>query len=121
MKRLVMLFLLSVVPLAAQTDRATVTGTVMDPSGRRVTSAAVSLTSNSTGLIRETRTNDSGVYTVTSLNTGSYSVRIEAPGFAAFVADTVTLDVGQTRTLDAKLSIAGTTTQIEVVAFKELR
>lgn len=39
MKKLLVLFLLSTVPLTAQTDRATITGTVTDPSGRRVVDA----------------------------------------------------------------------------------
>jgi hypothetical protein len=35
MRKLLLLFLLSTLPLMAQTDRATITGTVTDPSGRR--------------------------------------------------------------------------------------
>jgi hypothetical protein len=110
MKKLFLLFLLSVMPLIAQTDRASMTGTVTDPSGRRVAGA-----SDTTGLERLTKTNEAGVYTVSSLDTGSYKVTVEAPGFAEFLVEGLTLDVGQIRTLDAKLSVAGEVTQIEVV------
>ena len=114
MKKLLFLFLLSVLPLMAQTDRATMTGTVTDPSGRRVVGANLIVTSDSTGLARPTKTNEAGVYTLSSLITGTYTVSIQAEGFAPFVVEDVTLDVGQTRTLDAKLSVAGAVTQVEV-------
>jgi hypothetical protein len=115
MKKLLILFLLSVMPLVAQTDRATVTGTVTDPSGRRVAGANLVITSDSTGLERLTKTNEAGVYTVSSLDTGSYKVTVEASGFAQFLVEGLTLDVGQTRTLDAKLVVAGEVTSVEVV------
>jgi hypothetical protein len=114
MKRLFLFLLLSALPLIAQTDRGTITGTVTDPSGRRLVGANVVLRSAATGLERLSKTNDTGVYTVTSLSTGTYQITIEATGFSRFRFDDVTLDVGQTRTMDATLSVAGNTTQIEV-------
>jgi Carboxypeptidase regulatory-like domain len=114
MKKLFILFLLSVMPLMAQTDRATVTGTVTDPSGRRVVGANLVITSDITGLERLTKTNEAGVYTVSSLDTGSYNVTIDAQGFSPFRVKGLTLDVGQTRTLDARLDVAGEVTQVEV-------
>ena len=114
MKKLLVLFLLSALPLMAQTDRATITGTVTDPSGRRVVDANFEIISNDTGLARQAKTNEAGVYTLTSLNTGAYTVNIKAPGFTTFRVDALTLDVGQTRTLDAKLTVEGTITRIDV-------
>src|SRR5215471_3125682 len=114
MKRLFLFLLFSALPLIAQTDRGTITGTVTDPSGRRLVSANVVLRSAATGLERVVKTNDAGVYTLTSLSTGIYQISIEATGFSRFRFDDVTLDVGQTRTLDATLAVAGSTTQIEV-------
>jgi hypothetical protein len=114
MKKFLLLFLLSALPLMAQTDRATITGTVTDPSGRRVVGALFVITSNNTGVARETKTNDAGIFTLASLNTGSYNVRIEAAGFSAYHLDELTLDVGQTKNLDAKLSVEGGSTQVDV-------
>src|SRR3984885_13903888 len=115
MKKLsVMLLLLSAMSLLAQTDRGTLTGTVTDPSGRRGKDAIVVVKSNTTGVESLSKTDDAGVYTVTSLSTGSYVVSVQGAGFAAFRFQGVNLDVGQIRTLDAKLSVAGTSTQIEV-------
>jgi hypothetical protein len=98
----------------SQTDRGTITGTIVDPSGRRVMNARVVIKSSSTGLERQGQTNDAGVYTVTSLSTGNYQVTIKTEGFAPLQFDNVTLDIGQIRTLDAKLTVAGVMTHIEV-------
>ena len=114
MKKVLLLILLSVLPLMAQTDRATITGTVTDPSGRRVVGASLVITSNNTGVARETKTNDAGIFTLTSLNTGSYRISIEAAGFSKYHLDDLTLDVGQTKNLDARLSVEGGSTQIDV-------
>lgn len=114
MKKLLFLFLLSALPVMAQTDRATIRGTVTDPSSRRVVGALFVITSNNTGISRETKTNDAGVFTLTSLNTGSYKVSINARGFSVYRIDDLTLDVGQTKTMDAQLSIEGGTTRVEV-------
>jgi hypothetical protein len=114
MRKLLVLFLLSFLPLMAQTDRATMTGTVTDPSGRRVVGANLVITSDSTGLRRLAKTNGAGVYALSSLETGSYRVTVEAPGFAPFRVEGLTLDVGQTRTLDVKLIVAGEAKHIEV-------
>lgn len=109
-----LLLLLSMAPLEAQTDRATLTGTVTDASGARVAGAKIEITSNSTETKRETVTNRAGVYTVTSLSTGSYRASVKAQGFALYLVDDLTLDVGQIRTLDMNLAVAGEATQIEV-------
>jgi hypothetical protein len=114
MKRLFLFLLLTVLPMFGQTDRGTITGTVTDPSGRRVVGAQVVIKSSSTGLERLGKTNDAGVYTVTSLSTGDYQVAIKADGFTAFQFDDVTLDVGQIRTMDAALSVAGGSVDVEV-------
>ena len=100
--------------LRAQSDRGTLTGTVTDPSGKRIVEARVIVTSLGTGVIKTATTNDAGIYAVTSLSTGNYSVVVDSNGFSELRFDPVSIDVGQTRTLDAKLTVAGTATQVEV-------
>ena len=110
---LILLFL-STISLVAQTDRGTLSGTVTDPSGRRVVGAKIAVRSQVTGVEHLTVTNDAGIFAVTSLSTGSYVVTIDATGFAQLRFDSVDLDVGQTRTLDAKLAVSSTATEIEI-------
>jgi len=116
MKRMLtlLLLLLPVLRLSAQTDRATLTGAITDASGARVAGAKIVLTSANTETRREAVTNKAGLYTLTSLSTGIYTVEVEAGGFAKYQVDDLTLDVGQTRTLDMKLAVAGESTQIDV-------
>lgn len=114
MKKLFLFFLLGVSPLIAQTDRGAITGVVTDSTGGRVVGAKVAIRSNSTDLERVTKTNGSGIYTMTSLSTGTYQIKIEAPGFSELLLKEVSLDVGQTRSMDATLSVAGGRTQVEV-------
>jgi hypothetical protein len=46
--------------------------------------------------------------------TGTYVVAIHAPSFSTFTTDALALDVGQTRTLDVKLTMEGATEQVTV-------
>jgi Carboxypeptidase regulatory-like domain len=115
MKKLFLLLLLFPAAFAfAQTNEGTFTGTITDSSGRRIVGAKIVIKSLITGVERPTRTNGAGVYTVPSIPPGNYQLTVDADGFTQVQFENVSLDVGQIRTLDAKLSVAGTTTQIEV-------
>ena len=117
MKNLTALCLLfSALALMAQTDRATLTGTVRDQSGRVVAGAHLVVRSLSTGVEHRTTTDGAGIYVVSPLSTGLYRVTVESPGFARMQFENVNLDVGQTRTLDAKLTVASILTEIKVQA-----
>ena len=61
------LLLFSTVSLLAQTDRGTLTGTVTDPSGRRIAGAKVVIKSLATNVERPTKTDGAGVYVMTGV------------------------------------------------------
>ncbi|MGO9012882.1 MAG: carboxypeptidase-like regulatory domain-containing protein [Bryobacteraceae bacterium] len=105
-----------VFPLAAQTDRATLTGTVMDPSQRVIPGAKVAVHAVATGSEHTTVTNGAGAYTISALAVGQYTASIEAPGFTALSVEPFSLEVGQTRTLNATMSIRPVHEQANVVA-----
>jgi len=105
------LFLLAV-PAAAQVDRASLTGTVTDASGAVVVKAMVRVTHEGSGLQREGEVGTGGAYMIPQLPIGIYTIKIEAAGFRGVQFDKVELLVGQTRTLDAKLDIATSSTAI---------
>ena len=100
--------------LMAQTDQGTIIGIVRDQSGRVIVGAHLAVRSLSTNVEHKAVTDRAGVYVVTSLATGIYQVTVQSEGFASEQFNDVNLDVGQTRTLDAKLSVAGGVTQVEV-------
>lgn len=102
--------------LTAQVDRATLSGHVTDPSGANVETAAVTIDSASTGFRRETVTSPAGAFQLPALPPGSYTVVISKPGFNTARFDRVNLTVGQSRTLDAQLSVGAVSTSVEVAA-----
>jgi hypothetical protein len=99
----------------AQINRANLNGTVTDPSGARVSNAKVGLVQADTGLIRETITGSSGVYSISSLPVGRYNVTISREGFRTYVQNGIELFVGQTRTIDAQLQVGAATARVEVL------
>ena len=107
--------LILALPLVAQ-DRATLNGTLTDPSGAVVSSATVALRSAGTGLHREAATNENGIYEFSSLPAGSYDLSISKPGFKALAIQTIDLLYGQIRTIDAKLAVGETAEAVQVTA-----
>ena len=105
-----------VVMLSAQTDRATLTGTVIDPSQTVVQDARIVLTAVATGVERLSATNATGAYSFTSLPVGQYTASITARGFQTLQFKIFTLQVGETRTLNAELKIASVGQSVEVTA-----
>src|SRR6266571_1913267 len=88
----------------AQSDRGTVTGTVTDPSGAVVSSAAVTATNASTGAVHTTTTSGEGDYTLSELPAGSYKITVAVAGFKTSNQN-VTVAVQETRRLDFQLVV----------------
>ncbi len=98
---------LAATPLAraqSTTDGA-IGGTVTDPSGGVVPNASVSSENLGTGSKSANTTDESGRYQIIHLQPGFYAVEISANGFAAFKATRVTVEVGRTTTIDARLGL----------------
>ena len=65
--------------LFAQSDLGTISGFVRDPSGASVPNATVTI--KKTGIERQAATNESGVYTITNIPPGFYTMSVDAVGF----------------------------------------
>lgn len=113
---LLIVLLASVLPLAAQTDRATLTGVVMDPAQKVIPGAKVNLQAVATGIQYATATNSGGVYTFSALPVGQYTISVQAAGFSAERVENFTMEVGETRTLNVTLQVAATHSSVTVVA-----
>jgi hypothetical protein len=66
----------------AQTNSATLSGTVMDTQGAVVPDVAITISSKSTGLKRQTTTNSEGLFTLPLLPPGIYSLQAQREGFS---------------------------------------
>ncbi len=97
---------------------ATISGTIIDPSGAVVPQAQVTVHGLSTGIDRSVASDPAGSYTVPSLQPGNYSVTVHAPGFADYKLASVTLQVDQNVTANVKLGVAsaGQVVQVQGVA-----
>ncbi|HKG97293.1 MAG TPA: TonB-dependent receptor, partial [Pyrinomonadaceae bacterium] len=109
---LVVLFLLLPVTVAAQTHRGSLRGTVYDPNHAAIPGAKISVTSDATGDVRTTTTDDKGQYGVSSLPSGVYRVEVEMPSFRRH-EERIDILVNQDQRLDITLGVSGPETIID--------
>ncbi len=98
----------------AQQDAATIVGEVTDASRAVVANATITATNNATGISVTTQTNERGLYNLSGLRPGEYSISVEAPGFSKFIRTGVILQVAQVLQLDAGLQAGGIQETIQV-------
>src|ERR1051325_9336686 len=97
--------------LHAQVDTGAINGSVTAASGSVVARAVVSVRNVDKGFERNVTTTDSGVYNLPALPAGGYVLTVSAAGFSTVTIGGVTVQAGQTRTLDQRLEIAATSTE----------
>src|SRR6266478_6839106 len=76
-----------------QSESATLSGRVTDPSGSAVVGAEVVLTNTETNVEMRTKTNSAGLYVFTGVHPGSYRVAAGSPGFKTLIKENLTLHV----------------------------
>src|ERR1700722_14523009 len=89
----------------AQTQLATVSGTITDPSGAVVPGVRITIASQGTGLKRSALTDTAGEYRFAGLPTGTYSLRLEKPGFQPQIRGGVELTSAAAITINSQLVI----------------
>src|SRR5579871_361767 len=103
----------------AQIDRAGLSGTVTDASGRVLPQAEVTAVEVATGLQRKVTSTPTGTYDIPELPVGIYTITFEHRGFTTLTFVDVEEVVGRTRTLNAVLQVSGGEQRIEVSASSE--
>src|SRR2546427_174482 len=91
-------------------------GTVSDKTGSVISGAAVTVTSQGTGLSRETKTDDTGHYLTPLLPVGNYTIRVNSQGFKTVEQTDIRLQVNEQREVDFTLVPGSVTEAIEVSA-----
>ena len=112
---LVFASLLAGSPAVAQQTEARIAGTISDQNGGALPGVTVTVTSSATGAARTAVTDEQGRYTITNLPPGTYTIATELTGFGASKQD-VTVGLGDRKTVDATLQIAGLTESVNVAA-----
>src|ERR1035437_5150984 len=102
---LLLLFLPPRGTLFAQEMRATLSGTVTDPSGAAIPNANLTLLNAKTNVSVTAKSNGEGQYRVLFIDPGSYTLGAEAVGFSKYLESNISLTVSQASTVDVKLTI----------------
>jgi hypothetical protein len=115
-RRLLAIFLLSVLPAFSQDVRARVQGLVTDSTQAVIVGAQVVLTNEGTNVSAVTKTNNSGQYLFDLVIAGNYSVKVEMPGFRKFVQKNIVVQNRGDVTVDARLDIGSTAEAVTIEA-----
>jgi hypothetical protein len=104
----------------AQMSSGDIYGRVFDPDGSLVTGVSVTITHSETRVNRGTVTDDDGIYRFFLLTPGSYEVRFEASGFAIQTRRPIQIQVGQSLSIDVRLTPAELQQEIVVIGQEPL-
>ncbi len=91
-----------------------IVGEVKDATNAVLRGATVTIANHETGLKRTAQTDGAGRFSFPQLKPGSYSVRVDAPGFDPQQNDNVFAGLGQKQTVDFVLRVARSNEAVEV-------
>ena len=111
-----MTLLFSLCSLWAQTGNASVGGVVKDATGAVIPGANVSVKNAETNVARSTVANAEGIYAITNLIPGSYTLSASFQGFKNLEQGPFTLRVGDRVTLDLSMEVGAQTERVSVTA-----
>ncbi len=98
----------------AQTSNATVGGTVSDATGALIPGVTITAANVATGIVNTAVTNEAGAYQFASLQTGSYTLSAELPGFQTQNYNNVALGISQQVRLNFTLQVGSVAQAVEV-------
>jgi len=110
--------ILAPVAAAAQSGTtATVSGVVKDPAGAVIPAAQVSITNTADGITTNTKSNGSGMFIFSGLQSGDYRISVAHQGFKKFQESGIHLDPGDSRQIrDIQMSLGEASEEVVVTA-----
>jgi len=109
------LFLLFAGAASAQAQvTARIKGTVTDPSGATVTSAAVAARNTETGITRTVTSESDGTYLFLALPVGTYEITASKSGFQDSLRDGIQLNVNEEVSIDLRLQVSSVKAAVTV-------
>src|SRR5437764_15397947 len=91
-------------------------GNVRDASDAAVAGALVTITNTQTNQSRQATTNETGAYSIPTLEPGTYNVRVTKEGFSAYVANNILVTINSAARLDVALAVVAVNEAIRVAA-----
>ncbi|HEU4772410.1 MAG TPA: carboxypeptidase-like regulatory domain-containing protein, partial [Candidatus Udaeobacter sp.] len=89
-------------------------GTVLDPQGLAVGGATVTLANSGTGVLRSVKSDSSGRYELVGNPPGTYTLTVDARGFATLKNDSLTLTIGTAAEYNAQLQVQSAAQTVNV-------
>jgi hypothetical protein len=99
---------------SAQSTDATISGVVVDPSGKAITDAEIEVLNESTGVHYSSKTNETGIYTLPILPPGEYRVQVSKVGFKTLIKPGIILNVQSAVALNFTLPVGAASESITV-------
>src|ERR1700734_2079877 len=93
----------------AQSDRGTITGTIVDPAGAVVPNASIEATNVETGSVFPVASSGTGNYTIAELPAGTYEINVTVSGFKKYIRPGLIVQAAQTIRVDATLQVGNAT------------
>jgi hypothetical protein len=114
---LVFIFMMGVLACPAVfAQTAQVSGSITDASGAAVPNASVKALNQNTGTARTAVSNDDGYYLLPLLQPGTYTISVDHAGFATKVLSGITLEVGQSPTINITMEVGQVSQRIDVAS-----
>ncbi|MEP6817898.1 MAG: carboxypeptidase regulatory-like domain-containing protein [bacterium] len=112
---LVMMVFLFSEPVMAQATTGTLKGSVVDPNGQDVVGATITVQNEATGVASGTTASDAGLFSVTNLLPGKYTVTV-APtaGFSTKIVTGVNVKLGEVTDLKVELVVGAPTASVTI-------
>jgi hypothetical protein len=102
---LFLLILLLTGAAVGQSPNGTISGLLLDPSGRAITGADVLIVNDATGIRYPGATNGEGIYAVSNLPPGSYRIQVSKVGFKTLIKPDVVLNVQDAMAINFTLPV----------------
>ena len=100
--------------LAQQLDTGLLVGTVTDATGAVIPGANVTFIHKETGTTSVAQANALGNFRSKPLRIGTYTVKVETPGFKTYTGTGINLSIGDVRDLKVALQIGEVTEVVQV-------
>lgn len=111
---MLLIFLLTIPQIHAQSTQGAILGSVKDPAGALISGAVVTLTNTDEGVSRTTKSNASGDYQFLDAKAAHYTVTITAAGFEKWSVAGAVLASRQQLRLDATLTLGNLQQEVVV-------
>jgi hypothetical protein len=107
-------FLLIIASAVAQSPTATISGIVLDPSGKAIVEAGITIVNDATRVQYSGKTNNEGIYVVPNIPPGLYRLQVSKIGFKTLIKPDIVLNVQDALAINFTLPIGAVSETVTV-------